>query len=205
VRRALRGSGPATLLFLCLGLGYLSLEVVLIHQGSRVTGDPAASAAVVIGAFLLGSGCGSLWLGRHDEGGPAGVWGAAVAVVLGVAAAVLLTPGFGHVLAWPAAYQWALLWVTAFLIALPLGLPFPAGLARAAITVPARIPWLVAINGWASVVGAVAASMIAIAWGFSALALAAAACYAVAALLLAFGSGGSGRTARQKKPALRRA
>jgi hypothetical protein len=208
VRRALRGSAPATLLFACLGLGYLSLEVVLIHQGSRLTGDPAASAAVVIGAFLLGSGCGSLWLGRHGEGGPAAVWGAALAALLAVAAAYLLAPGFGRALAWAAGLQWAFLWACAFLIALPLGLPFPGGLARAATVAPARIPWLVAINGWASVVGAVAASMIAIAWGFRALILLAAACYALAALLLALatrapvdadGAGG------QKKPALRRA
>ena len=213
VRRALRGSGPATLLFACLGLGYLALEVVLIHQGSRLTGDPAASAAVVIGAFLLGSGCGSVWLGRHGEGGTAGTWAAALAAVLALAAACLLTSGFGRALAWPIALQWTLLWGTAFLIALPLGLPFPAGLARTAATAPARIPWLVAINGWASVVGAVAASMIAIAWGFRALILVAAACYALAALLLrAPGAPPSGAVSRAykrgratKKPASRRA
>jgi hypothetical protein len=192
VRRSLRGSGPATLLFVSLGLGYLFLEVVLIHQGSRLTGDAAASASVVIGAFLLGSGCGSVWLGWRGEGGMGGVWGAALVVGFAVAAACLLTPGFGRALAWPAGLQWGLLGGSAFLMALPLGLPFPAGLARAAATAPARIPWLVAVNGWASVVGAVAASMIAIAWGFRCLMLVAAACYALAALLLAFGARGSG-------------
>jgi hypothetical protein len=63
-------------------------------------------------------------------------------------------------------------------------MPFPAALARAGARSPVTIPWLVAVNGWASVVGAVLASLVAVAWGFPAVALAAAALYAMAAVLI---------------------
>jgi len=184
VRRTLRGGLSATLLFTALGLGYMFLEISFIHQGSRLTANPAAAATVVIGAFLLGSGCGSLWLSRGHETGAAGPVAAAVASALALTAAVGLATLLDRAVAAGAMARWLLLFATAFAMALPLGMPFPAGLACAAVRGPTRIPWLVAVNGWASVVGAVGATLLATSLGFRALNTAGAALYALAALLL---------------------
>jgi len=184
VRRTLRGGISATLLFTALGLGYMFLEISFIHQGGRLTANPAAAATVVIGAFLLGSGCGSLWLSRGYETGAAGPAAAAVAAALALVAAAGLATLLGHAIAAGAVARWLLLFATAFTMALPLGMPFPAGLACAAACGPARIPWLVAVNGWASVVGAVGATLLATSLGFRALNAAGAVLYALAAALL---------------------
>jgi len=184
VRRTVRGGVSATLLFTALGFGYMFLEISFVHQGSRLTANPAAAATVVIGAFLLGSGCGSLWLSRGHETGAAGPVAAAVAAALALVVAAGLSTLFDQVIAAGAGARWLLLFSTAFAVALPLGMPFPAGLACAAVRGPGRIPWLVAVNGWASVVGAVGATLMATSLGFRALTTAAAALYALAALLL---------------------
>lgn len=184
VRHTLRGGLSATLLFTALGLGYMFLEIAFIHQGSRLTANPAAAATVVIGAFLLGSGCGSLWLSRGHETGAAGPAAAAVAAGLALVAAVGLATLLDRAIVAGAVARWLLLFGTAFATALPLGMPFPAGLACAAVRGPARIPWLVAVNGWASVVGAVGATLLATSLGFRALNTAAAALYALAAVFL---------------------
>lgn len=52
-------------------------------------------------------------------------------------------------------------------LAFLLGLPFPAGLARVAREFEALIPWAWAVNGCASVAGAVLAALLAVHLGFT--------------------------------------
>jgi hypothetical protein len=77
--------------------------------------------------------------------------------------------------------------ISAALIALPgicLGVPFPTGMARLARTLPDAIPWAWAINGFASVVGAVLASLLAVHLGFTAVILLAVVLYGLACLAI---------------------
>jgi hypothetical protein len=53
-------------------------------------------------------------------------------------------------------------------LAFPMGMPFPLGLARLGEERPGLIPWAWAINGCASVLGAVIAALLAIEFGFTA-------------------------------------
>jgi hypothetical protein len=158
------------------------LEVLFLHRGTRLFGVAAPSAAVTIAAFLLGSGAGAACLGRPGDPARAG----AVAAAGGATAALALASGAASVAdrldRLPPLAAWAVFSTSAGLVALPLGLPFPAALLRSD---PRRVPWLVAVNGWMSVVATVAASLVAVSAGFRALALAAAGCYALAATLLA--------------------
>jgi hypothetical protein len=65
-------------------------------------------------------------------------------------------------------------------LGLVLGTAMPTGLTRLAGLHPGAVPWAWAVNGAASVLASVAAVAIAITWGFSAVMLAATACYLVA-------------------------
>ena len=65
-------------------------------------------------------------------------------------------------------------------LGLVLGTAMPTGLTRLAGLHPGAVPWAWAVNGVASVLASVAAVAIAITWGFSAVMLAATACYLVA-------------------------
>ena len=65
-----------------------------------------------------------------------------------------------------------------------MGLPFPLGLARVSGSAPHLIPWAWGINGCASVVAAVMASLLAMHIGFTALLALALGLYTATPLLL---------------------
>ena len=65
-------------------------------------------------------------------------------------------------------------------LAFCMGMPFPLGLGRLADHAPGLIPWAWAINGCASVISAVLATLLAIHLGFTTVIVAALALYALA-------------------------
>ena len=65
-----------------------------------------------------------------------------------------------------------------------MGMPFPLGLKRLAECAPNFIPWAWGINGFASVVSAALATLLAIELGFNAVLLLALLLYAAAAFTL---------------------
>jgi hypothetical protein len=68
-----------------------------------------------------------------------------------------------------------------------MGLPFPLGLARLSDCAPRLVPWAWGINGCASVVAAVIASLLSMHIGFSALLALALGLYSATPLLLGRG------------------
>jgi len=69
-------------------------------------------------------------------------------------------------------------------LAMCMGVPFPTAMTRLANTAEETIPWAWAINGFASVVGAVLATLLAIHMGFAAVILLAVLVYAIACVAL---------------------
>lgn len=183
-RRVLRCGLADTALFGCLGLGYMLFEVLLIHHGTRLLGETTLAATIVLLAFLLGSGIGAAALPALGETGSAGPLAALVAALAAWTSGMGLEPLFNSAFATPAELRWTVLFIPALVLALPLGIPFPAGLARFGRDHPERIPWFVAVNGWFSVIGAILATILAIALGFRGLAVVVACLYAAAFGLL---------------------
>lgn len=70
-------------------------------------------------------------------------------------------------------------------LAVGMGMPFPLGLRRLAGTAPDFIPWAWGINGFASVMSAVLATLLAIELGFNFVVVLALAMYALAARIIA--------------------
>jgi hypothetical protein len=66
-------------------------------------------------------------------------------------------------------------------LACAMGMLFPLGLSRLAEQTPDLVPWAWALNGFASVVGAVLATLLAIHWGFTVVVIAAVVLYLTAA------------------------
>jgi hypothetical protein len=65
-----------------------------------------------------------------------------------------------------------------------MGMPFPLGLSRVANDIPDFIPWAWGINGFASVISATLATLLAIEFGFTAVVLIALAFYVAAAAII---------------------
>ena len=156
-----RRSAGLSAYFGSLGLAYLLIEVATIQQFVLILGQPTLALAAVLGAILLFSGIGSLLAERAP-------WGPALLALTALA------------LAWP----WITGWLAdpllglapevrfplAVLLLAPLGLLMGMPFARGLIAIrawPDLTPWAWAINGGASVVSAVLATMLALSAGFT--------------------------------------
>ncbi|MDZ7704447.1 MAG: hypothetical protein U5L04_08210 [Trueperaceae bacterium] len=180
-----------------LGVGFMTLEVALLQQLKLFLGHPTLTLSVGLGALLVAGGLGSALAGRFRDPRR----GVAVAALL-----VLLATAAWH-LGWPVLSELTRSWeiagrvaVAAFAltpVALPLGMPFALllrYLGRADPTsaqdasaqgVAEQIALAWAVNGVATVVGSVAATVLAVRFGFPAVMGVAALSYTVV-LLWAF-------------------
>jgi hypothetical protein len=172
--------------FLLLGLAFLVVEMAFIQKFILFLSNPLYSVAVVLSGFLLFAGLGSASSERLARRLP---WPGVSPVTVAVAAIAVLA--LGYVLVLPAVFgrfiglaDPAKIIVSLALIA-PLaffmGMPFPLGLKRLSGLAPGFLPWAWGINGFASVVSAVLATLLAIEFGFNVVILLALVLYALAA------------------------
>ena len=161
------------LYFLCLGLGFLFIEIAFILRFVQFLGHPLYAVAVVLAAFLVFAGLGAgaaQTLNARMKGGRLSALGAAAAAIAVVAAVYLVA--LGPALRWlaplpqPAKVAIALALIAP--LAVPMGMPFPLGLGRLQERWHELVPWAWGINGCASVVSAVLATFLALHLGFGA-------------------------------------
>ena len=180
----LRVPGPkAVLYFSALGAGFIMCEVAMIQRLILLLGHPIYTFVVILFAFLLGGGLGSLFAKRFatERIKDALKWIIIRVILLTVLGAFAL-PKLVHA-AIP--LDLTLRIIVAGALALPMGflmgMPFPLGLRMSAQDpngAPLSALW--GLNGVASVVGSLAGMVLAIVAGFTWVFLASALCYAVA-------------------------
>lgn len=173
--------------FLCLGLAFLLIEIAFIERLTLLLGHPLYSVAVALAGFLVFAGIGSALTGRL-------VSYLGIRHLLWLSTALIITTAIIHLIAadWivqtvrgmPEGVRIPVVLLLIAPLAVPMGMPFPLGLSWLALNAPAFTPWAWGLNGFASVVSAVLAILLALHWGFSAVILIAAGLYLVAALLL---------------------
>ena len=172
------------LYFLCLGLGFLFVEMAFIQRFALFLAHPLYAVAVVLAGFLVFAGVGSWAAGRRWEADSRAIALAAAGVVgLAVLYAVALPPLFSAAAGWPEPVKVAVALGLIAPLALCMGVPFPMGLERVARSRPEGVPWAWAVNGCASVVAAVLATLLAVHLGFTAVVLVAGGVYGVAAVV----------------------
>jgi hypothetical protein len=161
VEKGLRGF---LLYFVCLGAGYIMIQVALIQKFILFLGHPTYALTVIVFSMLVWSGLGSFYSRRLIPGAQRsrlmialiGVF-AAVAVV-----AFIATPISEFGVGWPLQ---AKILVTVFLIApaaFLMGIPFPTGLSLLESRFPQAVRWAWALNAAASVLGSASAIFLAI-------------------------------------------
>jgi len=151
------------LYFVCIGAGYILIQVALIQKFILFLGHPTYALTVIIFSMLISSGLGSYYSRRLIAGSSARLH----AVLIGVAAAVtalafVASPISEFGAGWPLPFK-AL--VVVCLIApagFLMGIPFPTGLTRLERQFPEAVRWAWALNAAASVLGSVAAICLAI-------------------------------------------
>ena len=180
--------------FFLLGLAFLFVEIAFIQKFTLFLYHPLYAVAVVLAGFLVFAGLGSVAapaIARRLGGGP---WRGVLAAVLGIAGVVLVYLGllpllFDHFLGQSDAARAAIALALIAPLAFCMGMPFPLGLRRLAEEAPGFIPWAWGLNGFASVISAALASLLAIEFGFDAVLLVAVALYGLCVAAFSRGSG----------------
>ncbi|MDH3453175.1 MAG: SAM-dependent methyltransferase, partial [Gammaproteobacteria bacterium] len=171
------------LYFLSLGLGFIILEVAILQKSMLVLHHPIYAAAVVIGTLLVCAGLGSQFADRYAATAKArGVLYIAVAIIIGLGLVHAFAVGslFKLVIGMPFIFKVLLLIVLVAPLGFVLGMPFPLGLARLAAGSPRLVAWAWGINGCASVVSAMLATLLGMHFGFNVAMIVALVCYGVA-------------------------
>jgi hypothetical protein len=170
------------LYFLCLGAGYIMIQVALIQKFILFLGHPTYALTVIVFSMLVWSGLGSFYSRRIIGGAHRGrliitLTGAAAAVS---AIAFAASPITEHGVGWPLE---AKILVTVCLIApaaFLMGIPFPTGLTWLEMRFPQAVRWAWALNAASSVLGSAAAIFLAIHIGLRATVLVGAGLYVCA-------------------------
>ncbi|MBI1879058.1 MAG: hypothetical protein HYR94_12710 [Chloroflexi bacterium] len=167
------------LYFALLGLGFLFVEIPLLQRFILYLGQPAYAFAVVTSALLIAAGVGSVYLSPRLSLR----WTLPLITLLAILYPLLLPYLFDATLKLPFAGRVVITIMALFPLGILLGVPFPRGLKQVAQESPEVIPWVWAVNGCASVISAVLASMLALTWGFSVVLWSAAAAYGLAGIV----------------------
>ncbi len=156
--------------FFSLGLAFLFIEIAFIQKFILFLHHPTFAIAVVLAAFLIFAGVGSLWSKGFADSAQykQGVRGAVIAIVtLGLLYTLLLAPLFSLLMALPIAIKIVISLLLIAPLAFAMGIPFPLGLSMLGEVERGLVPWVWGINGCASVLSAVIATLLAIHYGFS--------------------------------------
>ena len=184
-RDAGRGAGAY---FFLLGLAFLFVEIAFIQKFTLFLSHPLYAVAVVLAGFLVFAGIGSGLSERLARQAARKRRSATRLAVAGIVALTLvyllaLPSLFAHAMALGDGPRIALALVTIAPLAVCMGMPFPLGLAVLADRAPGFLPWAWGINGFASVISAALATLLAIEFGFTAVVLLALVLYVLAAWL----------------------
>ncbi|MEM7734795.1 MAG: hypothetical protein AAF267_03310 [Deinococcota bacterium] len=155
-------------LFACLGVGFMALEISLLQRTQLLLGHPTLALGLTLGLLLIGSGLGS-YLTRWFQAVPR--HGIAISALLIAVLWLLITFGWPYV---ETTLQGQRLIIRVlgvsglvFLPAVFLGMPFPLALSRLGQHQPQLVAVAWSVNGLMSVFGSVAATALALQYGFA--------------------------------------
>jgi hypothetical protein len=182
-----RQKGIVTFLwyFICLGAGYILIQVALIQKFVLLLGHPTYALVVIVFSMLVSSGAGSYFsrsvIADDDR---------RLVRVLCTIAVLVAALAFGARPLTQAAAAWPLpskILITIIAIApaaFLMGMPFPSGLRRLELRHPPSIRWAWSLNAAASVLGSAGAIFLAIYIGLRATLLVGGSLYLCALLVI---------------------
>lgn len=173
--------------FLMLGLAFIFVEIAFIQKFILLLHHPVYSVPVVLASFFVFAGLGSALSKRFtiaNEYGKGIRWS-----VIGICSASLFSlslvgPIFSMILDWPVSAKAIVSVVFIAPLAFFMGMPFPLGLSFLSGKAPQLMPWAWSVNGCASVLSAVLATLLAIHFGFTIVVVLALVLYGMAAIVL---------------------
>lgn len=155
----------ALLYFAMLGLGFMFIEVTLIHMSILVFENPTYTIAVVLTAILISAGTGSLFSSGLTKRRLSSAF--IILIVLIVLYSILYPLLISLTSHYPIWLKTVIFFTAIFPAGFIMGIPFPSGIRILSELDPALIPWAWAINGCLSVIAPIITIMLAVLAGFS--------------------------------------
>ncbi|MGF1644216.1 MAG: SAM-dependent methyltransferase [Thiotrichales bacterium] len=175
--------------FATVGLAFLFIEIAFIQRFTLLLHHPLYSIATTLSGFLVFAGLGSFasqrWA-RSDRRRRAVIVAIAGIAIFALAWLALFQTWPAAIIGWPLPAKIALVLALIAPLAFCMGFPFPLGLSLLGERAPEYLPWAWGVNGCASVVSAVLATLLAIHFGFTFVVLLAVGLYLGAAWLIRF-------------------
>ncbi|MCK5664991.1 MAG: SAM-dependent methyltransferase, partial [Thiotrichaceae bacterium] len=162
------------LYFFIIGLAFLFIEIAFMQKFILFLHHPIYSISVVLAAFLINAGIGSAWsshlVKKHScqKVIRRAIFGI---ILLSLLYIVVLNPLFSLLIELPIVLKICFSLILIAPLAICMGMPFPLALSTLAEDTHGQgqvyIPWVWGVNGCASVISAVLASILAIHFGFT--------------------------------------
>ena len=160
---------PLTI-FICIGLGFMILEVSLFQKLVLYLGSPAVSLSILLSSLLTGMGTGSFW-GKN-------IYETNIAKRLYIISLLIVISGILFFTLYPFILTKCLIYsllvrcTVCFFMILPfgflLGIPFPSCIQLLKQENMERyIPWMYGVNGAMAVLGSVLAVILSMLFGFT--------------------------------------
>lgn len=174
--------GPSVFVFLLLGFAYMFVEMWAVYRLLYLVGYPQVTFAVVLAFMLASSAAGAVVLGRCGKS-----CRTTGTILIALGGALLLSNLLFEVVATLTFKQTLVLraLVAGLWMAIPaffMGFPFPFALEHKVRT--EEIPWALGLNGLGSVLGSLAATLLAVHFGLNVLAGAALLLYVLAGIAI---------------------
>lgn len=156
------------LYFASLGTGFILIELALLQKLTLLLGNPTMTFAILLFTMLLSSGVGSLVSSRLVKNNTKNL----TFVIAGLTAIgmlyVMVSPTLIYSVISESFIQKVLISIGLLIpIGFLMGIPMPTGMRLVKTYKPIYVPWMWAINGAFSVVGAVLSVVIGITYGAS--------------------------------------
>lgn len=165
-------SKPRTVMyFSAVGLAFLFIEIAFIQKFILFLHHPLYAIALVLTAFLIFAGLGSGFSRRilnSNNSRLAITFPVTGIIIFGVLYMLFLPEIFIFFMSSAITLKIPLTIALIAPLAFFMGMPFPLALAKLSEIAPAMIPWAWGVNGCASVVSAVLATLLAVSFGFNA-------------------------------------
>jgi spermidine synthase len=186
------GTWRVAVYFLAIGLAFLFVEIASIQRFILFLSHPLYATSVVLCGFLVFAGLGSgaaaalehrLEVSRIAPGISPITLAVAGIALLALPYLLVLPPLFDLLMPLSDIAKIPISLALIAPLAFCMGMPFPLALSRVAAQMPGLLPWAWGVNGCASVLGAILATLFAMSFGFRVVVLMALALYVLAAAL----------------------
>jgi hypothetical protein len=183
--RASGHTGAVLLYFLAIGLGFMFIEIVFIQKFILFLAHPIQAVTVILCGFLIFSGLGSLSAQRllDRRRTPRVLIIVSLLAAISLVYLMLLPPLFTSLSSLHPVAKAGITLVLIAPLAFCMGMPFPLGLSRVTRSDPQLLPWAWGVNGCASLISAILATLLAIHLGFTWVVIMALAAYLSAGLV----------------------